>query len=101
MKMSKIVIGNQKMYMDKEEVLTFVETLKNTNMNNKQVIVCPTYPFLEYYNGVVLWNTQIRLLRTLKAMILRCYYLEKAFWGFRKHNRVVCKVGQIYFWPQI
>jgi len=51
--MSKIVIGNQKMYMDKEEVLTFVETLKNTNMNNKQVIVCPTYPFLEYYNGVV------------------------------------------------
>ena len=51
--MSKIVIGNQKMYMNKEDVLAFVETLKNTNMENKQVIVCPTFPFLEYYNNVV------------------------------------------------
>ena len=56
--MSKIVIGNQKMYMNKEDVLTFVETLKNTNMDNKQVIVCPTFPFLEYYNGVVLVGAQ-------------------------------------------
>ena len=47
--MSKIVIGNQKMYMNKEDVLAFVETLKNTNMENKHVIVCPTFPFLEYY----------------------------------------------------
>ena len=51
--MSKIVIGNQKMYMNKEDVLAFVETLKNTNMENRQVIVCPTFPFLEYYNNVV------------------------------------------------
>ena len=51
--MSKIVIGNQKMYMNKEDVLEFVEMLKTTNMDNKEVIVCPTYPFLEYYNNVV------------------------------------------------
>ena len=53
MMMSKIIIGNQKMYMNKEDVLAFVETLKNTDMENKQVIVCPTFPFLEYYNDVV------------------------------------------------
>lgn len=51
--MSKIVIGNQKMYMNKEDVLAFVDMLKQTNMDNKEVIVCPTYPFLEYYNDVV------------------------------------------------
>ena len=51
--MSKIVIGNQKMYLNKDDVLEFVEMLKNTNMDNKKVIVCPTFPFLEYYNGVV------------------------------------------------
>lgn len=51
--MSKIVIGNQKMYMNKEDVLAFVNMLKETNMDNKEVIVCPTYPFLEYYNDVV------------------------------------------------
>lgn len=51
--MSKIVIGNQKMYMNKEDILSFIDTLKNTNLDNKQVIVCPTYPFLEYYNGII------------------------------------------------
>ena len=51
--MSKIVIGNQKMYMNKEDVLAFVNMLKETNLDNKEVIVCPTYPFLEYYNDVV------------------------------------------------
>ena len=51
--MSKIVIGNQKMYMNKTDVLAFVDMLKQTNMDNKEVIVCPTYPFLEYYNDTV------------------------------------------------
>lgn len=51
--MSKIVIGNQKMYMNKTAVLAFVDMLKQTNMDNKEVIVCPTYPFLEYYNDTV------------------------------------------------
>ena len=51
--MSKIVIGNQKMYMNKEDVIAFIEMLKTTNMDNKEVIVCPTYPFLEYYYNVV------------------------------------------------
>jgi len=56
--MSKIVIGNQKMYMNKEEVFAFIDMLKATNMKDKQVIVCPTYPFLEYYNDVVVVGAQ-------------------------------------------
>ena len=51
--MSKILIGNQKMYMNKNEVLAFVEMLKNTNIKGKNVVICPTYPFLEYYNDLV------------------------------------------------
>lgn len=51
--MSKIVIGNQKMYMNKEDVLAFRDMLKETDLTNKEVIVCPTYPFLEYYDGIV------------------------------------------------
>lgn len=51
--MSKIVIGNQKMYMNKEDVIAFREMLKETDLTNKEVIVCPTYPFLEYYDGIV------------------------------------------------
>lgn len=51
--MSKIVIGNQKMYMNKEDVVAFSEMLKNIDKTNKNVIVCPTYPFLEYYNDVI------------------------------------------------
>ena len=51
--MSKIVIGNQKMYMNKEDVIAFKDMLKETDLTNKEVIVCPTYPFLEYYDGVV------------------------------------------------
>lgn len=53
MKMSKMIIGNQKMYMNKEDVLSFVSMLKNTNLNDKTVIICPSYPFLEYYVGAV------------------------------------------------
>ena len=49
--MSKIVIGNQKMYMNKEDVLTFVETLKNTNMDNKQVIESGTLKELVAMKG--------------------------------------------------
>lgn len=51
--MSKIVIGNQKMYMNKEDVVSFSDMLKNIDKTNKEVIVCPTFPFLEYYNGIV------------------------------------------------
>ena len=51
--MSKIIIGNQKMYMTKEEVSTFAKALKEVDKNNINVIVCPTYPFLEYYQDIV------------------------------------------------
>lgn len=51
--MSKLVIGNQKIYMNKEDVIAFRDMLKETDLTNKEVIVCPTYPFLEYYDGIV------------------------------------------------
>ena len=51
--MSKLVIGNQKMYMNKEDVIAFRDMLKETDLTNKEVIVCPTYTFLEYYDGIV------------------------------------------------
>lgn len=51
--MSKIIIGNQKMYMTKEEVLNFVNNLKEIDKKDIKVIICPSYPFLEYYQNVV------------------------------------------------
>lgn len=53
MMMSKIIIGNQKMYMNKEDVRSFVESLKKIDKENKEIIICTSFPFLEYYQGVV------------------------------------------------
>ena len=50
--MNKLIVGNQKMYMDKDAVLNFVNMLQNQR-NNTEVIICPSYPFLNYYKDVV------------------------------------------------
>ncbi len=49
--MSKLIIGNQKMYMNREDVISFVEMLKTVSCDD--VIVCPSFPYLEYYKDVV------------------------------------------------
>jgi len=56
--MSKIIIGNQKMYMNRDNILNFIDKLKNVDMNNKNVIICPTFPFIEYYKEVVTVGAQ-------------------------------------------
>lgn len=52
MKMSKIIIGNQKMYMDKEDVLSFVSDMKSYDKGSVPVILCPTFVYLDYYKDV-------------------------------------------------
>jgi triosephosphate isomerase len=41
----KIIIGNQKTYLNLDEVNDFI---KNTNSRN-DVIICPSYPFITTY----------------------------------------------------
>ena len=55
--MSKLVFGNQKMYMTKEDVLSFITELK-TITNKEHVVLFPSYPFLEYYRGIVRYGSQ-------------------------------------------
>ena len=43
--MKKIIIGNQKTYLNADEVINFI---KNTN-SREDVIICPSYPFIGLY----------------------------------------------------
>ena len=45
----KLVVGNQKTTMNKEDVLAFIEGFKNINCSN--IVVCPSYPYIEIYNN--------------------------------------------------
>ena len=55
--MTKLVFGNQKMNINKEEVLGIVEMLK-TIENRDNIVMLPSYPFLEYYKDVVRFGSQ-------------------------------------------
>ena len=46
----KLVIGNQKTYMNKEEVLSFIESTNQNNNIDKNVIVCPSSLFISLYD---------------------------------------------------
>jgi len=43
----KLVIGNQKTYLKREEVIDFIEKTKNEKCEN--VIICPSYIYIDYY----------------------------------------------------
>ena len=43
----KLLIGNQKTYLNKEEVLKFIEFTKKSKCDD--VIICPSYPFIDLY----------------------------------------------------
>ena len=55
--MSKLVFGNQKMYIDKKGVLDIIEELKNVDRKDN-IVMFPSYPFLEYYKGIVEYGAQ-------------------------------------------
>ncbi len=57
MKMSKLVFGNQKMYMNRESVIDFINNLKTLN-NLENVVVFPSYLYLTDYSGVVNFGSQ-------------------------------------------
>ena len=57
MKMSKLVFGNQKMYMNRENVVDFINNLKTLN-NLDNVVVFPSYLYLTDYSGVVNFGSQ-------------------------------------------
>ena len=44
----KLIVGNQKAYLNKEDVLEFIKITKKSNC--KDVILCPTYPFITIYD---------------------------------------------------
>jgi triosephosphate isomerase len=43
----KLVVGNQKSYLNKEDVLEFIKITKKSKCSD--VIICPTYPFITLY----------------------------------------------------
>ena len=43
----KLVVGNQKTYLNKEEVLSFIEKTKTSKCS--EVIICPSYLFMDLY----------------------------------------------------
>lgn len=43
----KLVVGNQKAYLNKDDVLEFIKITKKSKCSD--VIICPTYPFINLY----------------------------------------------------
>ena len=43
----KLVIGNQKTYLNRQEVVDFIDKTKNSNCED--VIICASYPYLDLY----------------------------------------------------
>ena len=44
---NKIIVGNMKMYMNKDEIIKYIEILKNNIKNN--VILCPSSIYIPYF----------------------------------------------------
>ncbi len=55
--MTKLVFGNQKMYMNGDNVLSFIEGLNSIDKKN-HVTMFPSYLYLGLYNGVVKFGAQ-------------------------------------------
>ena len=55
--MTKLVFGNQKMYIDKNSVLEIVEELKHVGYKDN-IVMFPSYPYLEYYKGIINYGAQ-------------------------------------------
>ncbi len=49
--MNRLIVGNQKMYMDYDDVASFISSLKE--LDTDSVIICPSYPYLKCYEEVV------------------------------------------------
>lgn len=45
----KLIVGNQKTYLNKDAVLEFIEGMKKVNC--KDVVVCPSYVYIDLYNS--------------------------------------------------
>ena len=43
----KLVVGNQKTYMNIEDVVNFIENTKNEKCEN--AVICPSYIYIDYY----------------------------------------------------
>lgn len=44
----KLIVGNQKTYLNKEEVLNFIDGMNSVDCN--EVVVCPSYVYIDLYN---------------------------------------------------
>lgn len=49
--MKKIVVLNQKSYMDYDEVLDFISNIKDNIRRDLDVIICPSNIYIPYYKG--------------------------------------------------
>lgn len=47
--MKKLVVGNQKTVLKKEEIIDFVDFLKENDLC-KEVVICPSYIFIPYFD---------------------------------------------------
>lgn len=44
----KLIVGNQKTYLNKEDVLKFIDGMSSVDCN--EVVVCPSYIYIDLYN---------------------------------------------------
>ncbi len=51
--MSKLIIGNQKMSMNRDDITKFIDGIKKVDLETVDVIICPSYPYLDSYRDVV------------------------------------------------
>ena len=56
--MNKLIVGNQKMYMNKDNIISFVNALEEVLDNDVRVVICPSFPYLQYYEKKVLVGAQ-------------------------------------------
>ena len=49
--MNKIIVLNQKSYMEYNEVLNFINEIKDNIRRDLDVIICPSSIYLPYYKG--------------------------------------------------
>ncbi len=45
----KLIVGNQKTYLDRDKVLNFIEKTGKVDCSN--VVICPSYPYFELFNN--------------------------------------------------
>jgi len=50
--MKKLIVLNQKSYMTLEEVLEYIKSIKELNLNTSNIVICPSNIYLSYFKDI-------------------------------------------------